>query len=77
MGEERGEALNLIQRYQELVHRYESLDQEIDDLIMAHGGHSENMPPEDLARYRQLARQRDDVQNDMRELERELNIDEL
>ncbi len=40
---------------------YEALDEEIDTLIMAHGGTSEQMPPEDLERYRELARQRDEL----------------
>lgn len=69
-------ALQLIQKYQELVLLYESLDKEIDSLIMSHGGGSENLPPEELSRYRHLARRRDDVLNEMRELELELNIDE-
>ncbi len=34
------------------------------------------MPPEDLDRYRHLARRRDDLQGEMHELEMELNIDE-
>ena len=69
-------AYQLVQKYQEIVLLYESLDKEIDILIMAHGGASEKMPPEALAHYRQLARRRDDVQNEMRELEHELSIDE-
>lgn len=69
-------ALQLVQKYQELVLLYESLDREIDTLIMAHGGTSEKMPPESLVQYRHLASQRDDVQNEMRELEHELSIDE-
>lgn len=70
------EPLALVQKYQELVLAYETLDEEIDDLIMAHGGASENMPPDVREHYRDLARQRDDVQSEMRELELELNIDE-
>ncbi len=70
------EPLALVQKYQELVLAYEALDKEIDRLIMAHGGASEKMPPQELAHYRDLARLRDDVQNEMRELELELNIDE-
>ncbi len=73
---EKGDSLALVQKYQELVLVYEALDKEIDALIMAHGGSSEKIPPEDLARYRHLARRRDDVQGEMHELEMELNIDE-
>lgn len=76
MQDDNNSAYQLVQKYQELVLLYESLDKEIDGLIMAHGGGSENMPPETLAEYRHLARRRDDVQNEMRELEHELSIDE-
>lgn len=70
------EPLALVQRYQGLVLTYEALDKEIDTLIMAHGGSSEKMPPEELEHYRDLARQRDDIQGEMHELELELDIDE-
>jgi len=76
MSEEKREPLALVHQYQELVLAYEALDKEIDALIMEHGGSSEKMPPEDLDRYRHLARRRDDIQGEMHELEMELNIDE-
>ena len=76
MSDETENPLELVQKYRKLVLVYEALDKEIDALIMAHGGSSEKMPPEDLERYRNLARQRDDVQGEMHELEMELNIDE-
>ncbi|MBI1280292.1 MAG: hypothetical protein GC179_19355 [Anaerolineaceae bacterium] len=76
MSEEKREPLVLVQQYQELVLAYEALDKEIDSLIMAHGGNSEKMPPEDFDRYRHLARKRDDIKGEMHELEMELNIDE-
>lgn len=76
MAEDKRGSLDLVQKYQETVLLYEGLDQEIDDLIMAHGGSSENMSPEELSKYRHLARLRDDVQNDMRALEHELRLDE-
>ncbi len=75
MPDETGDSLALVQKYQALVLEYEALDKEIDALIMAHGGSSEKMPSEDLERYRDLARKRDDVQGEMHELEMELNID--
>jgi len=75
MSDETENPLELVQKYRKLVLVYEALDKEIDALIMAHGGSSEKMPPEDLERYRNLARQRDDVQGEMHELEMELNID--
>ena len=76
MSDETENPLALVQKYRKLVLVYEALDKEIDALIMAHGGSSEKMPSEDLERYRNLARQRDDVQGEMHELEMELNIDE-
>ena len=76
MPDEMGNSLALVQKYRKLVLVYEALDKETDTLIMAHGGSSEKMPPEDLERYRNLARQRDDVQGEMHELEMELDIDE-
>ncbi|MEZ4666729.1 MAG: hypothetical protein R3E39_02200 [Anaerolineae bacterium] len=76
MLDNKSDALQLVQKYQELVLLYESLDKEIDSLIMAYGGASEKMPPEVLSQYRSLAQKRDDTQNEMRELEHELSIDE-
>ncbi|MBC7812779.1 MAG: hypothetical protein H7175_16610 [Burkholderiales bacterium] len=64
--------LSRVQEYRKLVLLYEALDEEIDKLIMAHGGTTEKMTDEDLARYRQLARQRDELLNDMRSMEQEL-----
>lgn len=58
-----------MRRYQQIVLEYEALDKQIDALLMQYGGASENMPPSELQRYRMLARQRDELQNDMRSLE--------
>lgn len=69
------DTLHNIQFYQAFVHEYERLDEEIDQLIMVNGGTSDKMPPEALQRYRQLARQRDDVLNEMRRLEQRLRLD--
>jgi hypothetical protein len=76
MAQSQPDPLVLVQKYQQLVIAYETLDHEIDHLIMAHGGTSDKMPPDALATYRQLARQRDDIQNEMRELEQELQFDD-
>jgi hypothetical protein len=76
MAEQNRNSMRLVQQYRALVSEYESLDKQIDELIAANGGHSENMSPEELGRYRQLARQRDDIQNEMRALELELQIDD-
>lgn len=68
--------LEQVERYREIVLAYEAVDQEIDDLIMAFGGLMENMPSDVLLRYRELARQRDELLNEMRALEHELQIDD-
>jgi hypothetical protein len=73
--DERG-ALHLVQRYRKMVLLYEALDEEIDSLIMANGGGTEHMAEPDLARYRELARKRDEVLNEMRILEQELRLDD-
>ena len=66
---EQNDDLHQVQKYRKLVLLYEALNSQIDALLMQHGGVTENMPPESIAQYRKLARQRDDVQNEMRELE--------
>jgi hypothetical protein len=66
----------LIEHYQALVARYEALDEEIDALLMAYGGHTEDLPDSDLRRYRDLARERDDLESDLRALEQQLNLDD-
>ena len=76
MAEYNRDAIHKVQQYRKLVLVYEALDEEIDQLIMANGGHTEDMSPDMLDRYRSLARRRDDVQNDMRNLEQELQIDD-
>lgn len=68
--------LQQVQYYRKVVLMYEALDEEIDSLIMAHGGMSEKMPSEDLRRYRELARQRDELLNEMRTIEQKLLADD-
>lgn len=58
--------------YRQLVLEYEALDEQIDQLIMQHEGHTENMSPEDLAHYRELAHKRAEIRNEMRYLEQQL-----
>jgi hypothetical protein len=71
-----GDARSLIAQYQALVARYEALDEAIDGLLMAYGGHTEDLPADDLRRYRDLARERDDLESDIRALEQQLNLDD-
>jgi hypothetical protein len=76
MASDEQDALSRVQTYRKLVLLYEALDSEIDALIMAHGGSSEQMTDADRARYRDLAKKRDEVQNEMRLLEHELDLDD-
>jgi hypothetical protein len=71
-----GDARDLITQYQSLVARYEALDEVIDGLLMAYGGHTEDLPADDLRRYRDLARERDELESDLRALEQQLNLDD-
>lgn len=65
-----------VEEYHELVKRYHRLDEEIDSLLTAHHGHTENMSEEAMAQYRKLARERDDVFNAMRHMEQTLFVDD-
>lgn len=65
-----------VQRYHAITRDYETLDKEIDALIMRYGGASRNMPDAVLRQYRELARQRRDLHNEMLILEQELFDDE-
>jgi hypothetical protein len=76
MVDEPDDTQHSVQFYQVYVMQYEKLDEEIDQLIMDNGGTSDKMPPEALVRYRQLARKRDEVLNEMRRLEKRLNLDD-
>jgi hypothetical protein len=69
--------LDRVQAYQRLVLEYEALDEEVDKLLARHRGSTENMSDEDLARYRELARRRDDAYNRMKAVEREILDDDL
>ncbi len=69
--------LHDVQRYRKLVLIYEALDKQIDELIMSYGGGTANMPSEAFERYRELARQRDEMQNEIRLLEQQLMNDDI
>lgn len=71
------ELLQSITTYQDLVIRYEGTHADINTLIHAHGGATEHMSDIEINQYRALARQRDELLNEMRYLEQLLNIDDL
>ncbi|MEO1444380.1 MAG: hypothetical protein AAFV33_28555, partial [Chloroflexota bacterium] len=58
-----------VQAYRNVVQEYEKLDEQIDTLIMKNGGASRNMSEMDRETYKDLARQRRDLFNEMRALE--------
>lgn len=61
-----------VEAYRQLVLMYEAVDEEIDRLIMQHGGKADKMPAAALEHYRALARRRDDLLNEMRVWEQTL-----
>lgn len=65
-----------VQEYQRLVLEYEALDEEIDMLLERHQGATEKMSSEDLRQYREMARRRDDVYNQMKALEQQIFQDD-
>lgn len=76
MSQEERDARQQVEEYRQLVLRYEALDEEIDSFLTAQGGKLDEMTADDRAHYRQMARQRDDLFNDMRALEHLLHITE-
>ncbi|HML21197.1 MAG TPA: hypothetical protein PKD09_06095 [Aggregatilinea sp.] len=68
--------LNRIQTYQQMVLKYEALDEEIDALLTRFNGATENMPDQEFAHYRRLAYERDETYNQMKELERQILLDD-
>lgn len=71
--EESGQ-LALVQQYRQLVEAYEALDSRIDELVTASRGDTNEMSAADLRKYRQWARQRTELLNDMRLIEQQLNL---
>ena len=61
-----------VQNYRKIVLIYEGLNKEIDRLLMENAGGTENMSDDDLVRFHRLARQRDELFNEMRSLEQQL-----
>lgn len=76
MSEQERDARQQVEEYRQLVLRYEALDEEIDNFLAAQGGRLDEMTALDRAYYRKLARQRDEMFNEMRALEQALNLTE-
>ncbi len=70
-----GESENLnpsVQQYRDAVLAYEAANAEVDQLIAEHRGGTEAMSEADLARYRELARRRDELSSELRWMEQQL-----
>lgn len=67
-----------IETYRKLVERYELLNAQIQLLITTakESSASRELSPEDLKRYRQMARERDELFSEMRALQRQLMADD-
>ncbi len=68
--------LDQVQEYQRLILAYESLDEQVDNLLAEYNGATENMPETAYHRYRELARRRDFIYHQMKALERQLFSDD-
>lgn len=58
--------------YEQSVITYEKIDRQIDELLSARGGASQNLTDEDYVHYRELVDLRDLAYNRMKTLERAL-----
>jgi hypothetical protein len=70
------EAQQQVHYYNGLVRQYEELDAQIRALLSASGGKTDNLRADNLAHYRALARQRDELFSEMRSLEQQLFTEE-
>lgn len=68
--------LTSVQTYRNLVLQYEAMHAGINALFQTHPGGTETMTERELAQYRDMARQRDELLNEMRLLEQQLLDDE-
>lgn len=72
MPDQTDDMMGQVHAYREKVATYEALRQQIHSLLSAYGDDADGMTPDDMARYRALARQRDEALNEMRWLEQKL-----
>lgn len=57
------------QHYQNLIAEYEGLSQQIQALLDANAGHTENLAEADMLKYRQLAKRRDELYDQIKSIE--------
>ena len=68
--------IDRVREYEQLMLEYEGLFKQIDALLVKHHGVADRMSDEDFERYRELARRRDDIHNQMKALERQMSLDD-
>jgi len=73
---EHDDLLDQVKIYQRKVLEYEAINDDINALIMANSGRSEDMSDDDLKRYRELAHKRDEMLHEIRWLEQQLLNDD-
>lgn len=66
------DTISKVELYRDIVLNYERINSQIAELFTSYGSDPAEMSAEDRERYRQLARERDDLQNHMRYLESQL-----
>lgn len=76
MSEDERNLQQQVEEYRRVVLQYEALDEQIDNMLAKHGGDAQAMSMAELARYRELARERDDLFSEIRTLEQTLLHDE-
>lgn len=69
-----GDALNRVQSYRNTVLMYEQTHAQISKMVDANRG--DHMSEADLAQYRELARRRDELFNEMLLMEQQLSEDD-
>lgn len=72
MADDEMDTISKVELYRDIVLTYEKINSQIADLFTSYGSDPAEMSAEDRARYRRLARERDDLQNQMRYLESQL-----
>lgn len=70
------EILQQVVLYQKLVEQYEALNDRIQKMLDNVGGDTRKFSPAEFQHYRQTARERDEVFNEVRVLQRQLMDDD-
>ncbi len=68
---ENSDSLQQAAQYQQLVEQYEALNDRIQTMLDNVGGDTRKFAPEEFQQYRQIARQRDEIFNEVRVLQQQ------